>query len=165
MCFAMVPHEDMLYRLYTPEDFAALYAIEEACFQPPFRFGRGYMQRLVRRLTTAAWIAEDDGRMTGFAIVEISRSSSGVAGYIVTIEVLPEYRRHGMGGELLGCVEGSTRAAGANALWLHVDATNAGAIRLYEAHGYHCEGREENFYAAHRAALVYRKALHAAAAE
>ena len=31
----------MKYRPYKPEDFEALYALEEACFQPPFRFGPG----------------------------------------------------------------------------------------------------------------------------
>jgi hypothetical protein len=36
----------MLYRRYLPEDFNALYAIEEACFQQPFRFGRRYMRQL-----------------------------------------------------------------------------------------------------------------------
>jgi ribosomal protein S18 acetylase RimI-like enzyme len=154
----------MHYRLYTPGDFAALYAIEEVCFQPPFRFSRGYMQRLIRRASATTWIAEEDARMAGFAIVELSRQSGGTVAYIVTLEVLPEFRRRGVGGELLRRVEDSALAADATALWLHVDATNAGAIRLYEEHGYCCEGREENFYAARRPALIYRKVLHTAAA-
>lgn len=155
----------MLYRLHTPEDFAALYAIEEICFQPPLRFGRGYMQRLVRRPASATWIAEENGRMAGFAIVEWARKSTGVVAYIATIEVLPEYRHRGVGGELLRRVEDSALAADAAVLWLHVDARNAGAIRLYEAHGYRCEGREENFYSPRRAALIYRKLLQATAAD
>jgi hypothetical protein len=59
----------MLYRLYTPRDFPQLYAIEEVCFQPPFRFGRKYMRQLVNRLCTATWIAELDGLMAGFGNV------------------------------------------------------------------------------------------------
>jgi len=43
---------------------------------------------------------------------------------------------------LLRLIEGSARAAGAQLIWLHVDAENASAIRLYEAHGYLCERRE-----------------------
>lgn len=162
--FGSALSEDMQYRLYAPDDFAALYAIEEVCFQPPLRFDRGYMRRLVRNHSAATWIAEEDGRMAGFAIVEWTKNPTGVVAYIATIEVAPEYRQRGVGGELLRRVEDSARAADAAALWLHVDAANAGAIRLYEAHGYSCEGREENFYPPRRAALIYGKALHAAAA-
>ncbi len=149
----------MEYRLYAPADFAALYAIEEICFQPPFRFSRTYMQRLVRSNSATTSIAEEDGAMAGFAIVELSAQSDGAVAYIVTIEVLPSFRRRGVGGELLGRLEDAARAATAMALWLHVDAENAGAMALYEEHGYRCIGREENFYAARRPALVYRKLL------
>ncbi|MDE3186685.1 MAG: GNAT family N-acetyltransferase [Acidobacteriota bacterium] len=155
----------MLYRLYNSDDFAALYAIEEICFRPPMRFDRGSMRRLVRSHNAATWIAEEDGRMAGFAIVEWARKPTGVSAYIATIEVAPEYRQRGVGGELLSRVEDSARAVDAAALWLHVDVRNAGAIRLYEARGYRCEGREENFYPPGDAALIYRKVLHAAAAD
>lgn len=149
----------MNYRLYTPQDFAELYAIEEVCFQSPFRFGRRAMVRLIQSPRATTWIAEEDGRMAGFAMVESSGKSSGTIAYIQTIEVIPEQRGRGVGHQLLLRIEDSARAAGSVALWLHVDAQNAGAIRLYETHGYRCEGREEEFYAPGRAALIYRKLL------
>lgn len=149
----------MLYRLYNSEDFAALYAIEETCFQPPFRFGRRYMQKLVQASNTATWIAEEEGRMAGFAIVEWTEETGGVIAYIQTIEVKPEQRGRGVGSELLRRVEVSARGAGAVMIWLHVDAKNSGAIRLYEAHGFDSIGREENYYARGRAALIYRRWL------
>ena len=149
----------MVYRRYTPEDFDALYAIEEVCFQPPFRFGRRYMRALARSAKTATWIAEDDGRIAGFAIAEWSEEAGQTAAYIQTLEVLPDARGQGVGGELLGRIEGSARAAGADLIWLHVDAQNAGAIRLYEGRGFRCEGREENYYPKGRAGLIYVKLL------
>jgi ribosomal-protein-alanine N-acetyltransferase len=54
-------------------------------------------------------------------------------------------------------LEGSTRGAGAEAIWLHVDASNEAAIRLYESAGYRRQGREEDYYAPGRAALIYKK--------
>jgi ribosomal-protein-alanine N-acetyltransferase len=147
----------MHYRFYKPEDFAALYAIEEVCFEPPFRFGRRYMQQLVNAKSSATWIAEEAGAMAGFAIVEWSDAENQA--YIPTIEVLPGRRGRGVGGELLRRVAGSAREAGALALWLHVDETNADAIRLYEAHGFVSVGKEEHFYAPGRGALLYRKPL------
>jgi ribosomal protein S18 acetylase RimI-like enzyme len=149
----------MLYRLYKPEDFAALYAIEELCFQPPFRFGRGYMRQLVLDPETATWIAEDNAAMAGFAIVEWGEGKQGPIAYIETLEVLPGRRGQGIGGQLLGRIEASARAAGVRVIWLHVDEENAAAIRLYEANGYRRQGREENYYPRGRAALIYTKTI------
>ncbi|MGA9667908.1 MAG: N-acetyltransferase [Terracidiphilus sp.] len=147
------------YRLYKPEDFAALYAIEQVCFQPPFRFSRAYIRQLVSSADAATWIAEEEGRMAGFAIVEWEPDVDGTIAYIQTLEVAPEQRGGGVGAKLLGRIEGSAREAGADRIWLHADAENFGAIRLYERHGYRLNGREEDYYARGRAALVYLKSL------
>ena len=149
----------MLYRPFHPDDFAQLYAIEEVCFQPPLRFRRRYIRRLAESPHTITWIAEEDGRMAGFAVADCSHTIDGIFAYIQTIEVLPAFRRRGVGSELLRRIEDSVRTRGAEAIWLHVDPQNAGAIRLYESHGYACEGRKENYYAQGHAALIYRKPL------
>ncbi len=149
----------MRYRHYMPEYFAALYAIEEVCFEPPFRFGRRYMKKLVDAPDSATWIAEGDDGMAGFAIVEWSHELHGVSAYIETIEVAPAFRRRGVAGNLMQRVEASARTAGATVLWLHVAAENAAAIRLYESHGFVYEGSEEHFYALDRGAHVYRKTI------
>jgi len=149
----------MFFRLYQPDDFPRLYALEELCFEPPDRFGRRYMRALVQHANAATWIAEEGWQMAGFAIVEWTQRRGGVTAYIQTIEVAPEARGRGVGGELLDRIEGSARAAGAHLIWLHAEAGNAAAIRLYEARGYLCEGRRENFYPEGRAALIYLKRL------
>ncbi len=149
----------MLYRLYRPQDFAALYAIEESCFAPPLRFGRAYMRQLIHSDHAATWIAEEDGSMAGFAIVEWSKETAGTVGYIQTIEVTPGQRGRGIGGELLRRAEGSARQQGARFLWLHVHEGNPAAIRLYQAHGYRRTGKRQNYYARGQAALVCVKRL------
>jgi len=121
----------MEYRLYKPDDFDSLYAIEEKCFLPPLRFGRRYMHWLVNAQNSATWIAEVSGAMNSFGIVEWTPSIHGLSAYIQTIEVLAAHRGHGIGRELLRRIEGSARAAGATTLWLHVDTTNTTAIHLY----------------------------------
>jgi ribosomal protein S18 acetylase RimI-like enzyme len=146
-----------LYRLFQPADFTQLYAIEEICFQPPLRFSRAFMRRLTASMRTATWIAEQDGKMTGFGIVDLKPGTESPAAYIQTLEVLPDFRGHGIGAELLRRLESSARESGALTIWLHVDTENKVAIRLYEAHGYMRQRREEHFYARHRAAFVYGK--------
>ena len=126
------------------------------------RFGCGYIRQLVTSENAATWVAEQDGRMAGFAIVEWAEDAGGITAYIQTIEVAAEKRSRGVGSELLRHAEASARAAGAGVVWLHVDAENTDAIRLYEAHGYAREGREENYYPRRRPALIYAKTLKAA---
>lgn len=153
----------MLYRSYKPEDFDALYAIEERCFEPPFRFDRAYMRQLVGNKNAATWVAEEDGRMQGFAIVHWAQRKQVLAAYIETIEVLPEARGQGAGSQLLRRIESSAQLAGATQIGLHVEVANAAAIRLYEARGYLRVGRKENYYPLGRAAFLYRKRLNSSA--
>lgn len=152
-------HSPVRYRLYQPGDFAALYAIEEACFEPPLRFPRAYMRQLAGSRHGVAWIAEEDGQMAGFAIAEWSSTGAQIVAYIATLEVALGFRKRGIGGELLRRLETSAENAGAAWMWLHVDAENAPAIHMYESHRYQCQDREEDYYGQHRAALIYAKAL------
>jgi ribosomal-protein-alanine N-acetyltransferase len=113
----------------------------------------------VNGVNRATWIAEDAQRMAGFAIVEWAEEARSLPAYIQTIEVVPELRGLGVGRELLRRMERSARSAGAESIWLHVDAGNEDAIRLYEAHGFSSVGREENYYPRGRAALIFAKSL------
>ena len=149
----------MHYRLYQPDDFPQLYAQEEQCFQPPDRFSRRYLRSLVSRPNAVTWVAEENGRLTGFAIVVWAQRKTEIKAYIQTIEVAPDARRSGIGRELLQRIEASVRTAGAALIWLHVEAANAAAIHLYEELGYRCQGRCENYYPEGRAALLYAKPL------
>ncbi len=153
----------MLYRFYQPSDFAALYAVEELCFAPPFRFGRSFMRQIISSPNSATWIAEEgvqpNVELIGFSVVEWSAEQGEPSAYIQTIEVHPAWRGRGIGAELLQRVEGSARTAGAESIGLHVDVENAAAIHLYEGRGYARQGREEHFYARHHAAFVYAKRL------
>ena len=149
----------MHYRLYHPDDFDSLYAIEEVCFKPPERFTRRYMRQLVASANSATWIAEQNGEPTGFAILVWAQQLAGIVAYIPTIEVLPAWRGQGIGAELLHHLENSAVAQSAIAVWLHVDAENSPAIRLYERSGYGNTGRADHYYARNRPASIYVKHL------
>jgi [ribosomal protein S18]-alanine N-acetyltransferase len=149
----------MRVRTYNPDDFAALYEIEEMCFLPAFRFSRRYMKELLDKPNSAAWIAEVEGEIAGFAVVEWTKEANGTNAYVDTIEVATAFRRQGLGSELLAKCEESARDVGAVVFWLHVEDGNIGAISLYQARGFDCLGTEEHFYAPDRDARVYRKLL------
>ena len=149
----------MHYRLYRDDDFTALYEIELACFEPPFRFSRATMRRLIADPDSATWIAEEQDQMVGFAIVYWSHTPGQPLAYIQTLEVAPTQRNRGVARELLRRVEESAKSAGAHIIWLHVAESNAPAIRLYERHGYIQQGREPDFYAKGISARLYAKSI------
>jgi ribosomal-protein-alanine N-acetyltransferase len=117
------------------------------------------MRQLVNDCDAATWIAEEDGQMAGFAIVQWGRKEVELVAYLMTIEVMPEARGSGVGAELLLRSEESAREAGCALIWLHVDEENEGAIRLYKRFDYVFEGRHENYYPRGRAALIGTKRL------
>ena len=149
----------MHYRLYRNDDFNALYDIEIACFEPPFRFSRAMMRKLIADPASATWIAEEDDCMAGFGIVYWSHPPEQPLAYIQTLEVAPTHRNRGAARKLLARMENSAAAAGAHVLWLHVAESNVAAIRLYETHGFSQQGREPNFYAKGIPALLFAKPI------
>lgn len=59
--------------------------------------------------------------------------------YVSEVHVSEKCRGQGMGHLLLAAVEAEAREMGVPALYIHAEADNAGAIRLYEREGYRME--------------------------
>lgn len=148
----------MIFRRYRAEDFAALCAIEERCFEPQLRFAPAYLQQLIRRDETATWVAEHDGAVLGFAIVEWSNHSSGAGSYLQIIEVAPEWQGRGIDARLIALAEASAANANAQAMLLHVDAEDKAAIQFYEGCGYR-RRRGKGYRMRGRKAFLYMKEL------
>jgi len=153
--------EDISLRDYREGDLEAMIRVDEVCFAADFRFDRASMSAFAEARNAMAVVAETSGGwMAGFAIVHMERAPSGLRGYIVTLDVLPEYRHSGLGARLLEEMEWRVQAAGARWMDLHVFTGNEGAIRFYERLGYERMGRKDAFYGESGLdAFVYRKAL------
>jgi ribosomal protein S18 acetylase RimI-like enzyme len=89
-----------------------------------------------------AVIALEDGFPVGAAWYRVFPASEPGYGYIddrtpeLAIAVVPSKRGHGIGDALLRALLEKARQAGYPSLSLSVDSHNAGAIRLYERHGF-----------------------------
>ena len=75
------------------------------------------------------------------------------------IAVSPEYRRCGIGGQLLKAVEGEARARGAIRAFLEVRVSNLPAMALYEKCGYKAIRRRVKYYPDGEDAFVMTKRL------
>jgi ribosomal protein S18 acetylase RimI-like enzyme len=146
-------------RLFEPDDLRALYAIEDACFEPAVRFSRGLMRSLSQDSSCRTWLGIVDGIRVGFAVVGLHSESDPTAAYIWTIEVLPAFRRRGVARQLLTDVESSAREAQCASIQLHVSERNSEALALYETSGYIRLGVEPQYYGRREDAFLYRKQL------
>lgn len=154
----------MHYRLYQPEDFSALYLLEEQCFTPRERFSRRWMRQLIAAPCSATWMAAPEQNaaeeaLAGFAIVEWSREAEDRVAYLHTLEVSARFRRQGVGAELLRHCIASAQTAEAATFWLHVAEENAAAQALYQSLGFVAQQREEHYYGHGRHALICARVL------
>lgn len=153
-------------RPFETEDLRALYAIEEACFDPPLRFSRTLMRSLAFDPNCRTWLGILDNVRVGFAILSI-RSQNELPetatdpenAYIWTIEVLPAFRRRGVAQQLLANLEFSARVAGSPAIELHVSERNKSAVSLYQSNNYQQFGEEPDFYGEGENGLRFIKLL------
>jgi ribosomal-protein-alanine N-acetyltransferase len=150
----------MRLRDYVSSDLDELVALDEVCFEPPFRFPRAAMRRFAEAQNARVTLAETtDESLAGFCILHIEPHTPHPVGYIVTLDVAPGQRRRGIAGELMQRAEDQAREAGCDAMVLHVFTGNAVAIRFYERRGYVFRQRVAGFYGPGTDALVYRKPL------
>ena len=132
-------------------DLNALGRLERACFGkdawPIFD--------LIAVLTFAEVVrlkAVEAGQMIGFVAGDPKPSQA--LSWIATIGVLPEYRRRGVGRELLRACEARLTTPRVR---LSVRASNAGAIRMYELEGYQRVEVWQGYYNDGEAAIVMEK--------
>src|SRR5579875_2907581 len=83
-------------RGYQPVDLDQLFALDELCFEPVFRFSRSTIRRFAEARRARLIIAEADEHIVGFCIAHLEQAPGGCEGYIVTLDVHPGWRRQGM---------------------------------------------------------------------
>jgi [ribosomal protein S18]-alanine N-acetyltransferase len=137
-----------------------MYAVEKLCFAPPLTFSCEQLRELTRGASSFTSIAEDGGKLAGFAIAALMKERPRRYGYLQTIDVAPEHRGRGIASKLLRHVEENIAAAGGRVMLLHVAVQNREAIGLYEKHGYTRVGVEDGFYRRDNGdAFIYEKHL------
>jgi [ribosomal protein S18]-alanine N-acetyltransferase len=146
---------DLTLREYRAGDCEAMYALDVRCFEPVFRFSRTAMRRFAEAKGAFTVVAESQGELAGFCIVQMEEH----VGYVVTLDVATPGRRQGLARRLMAHVETQVRAAGGVDMALHVYAGNTAAVRFYESAGYARRGTAQDFYGRDLDALVYGKRL------
>jgi ribosomal-protein-alanine N-acetyltransferase len=140
---------EFVLRGYQTTDVDAMFRLDETCFDEEFRFDRDSMREFAEERNAVVRIASKaDGEIVGFVIVHIERAGGEWRGYVVTLDVAPEFRRKGLAQRLMSEAEERAVAAGVRWMQLHVFTGNAGAIRFYEGLGYERIEVRRRFYGA-----------------
>ncbi|HEX2219356.1 MAG TPA: ribosomal protein S18-alanine N-acetyltransferase [Gemmatimonadales bacterium] len=135
-------------------DSAALVAIERRCFSDPWS-EPSFREALASDLTFAL-VAEGDRGIAGYLI---GREAAG-SGEILNLAVAPEFRRRGIGGELLEAGLEEFQRRRAHEVFLEVRESNRSAQALYLARGFRPVGQRASYYRNPREdALVLRLSL------
>lgn len=125
-------------REYRPQDFERLLEIDQACFVNGIAYSEREMRHFLSRPSAVRLVGEQSGKIQGFIIADQfhPRRSPRQMGQIITIDVLPEARRSGLGSRLLDAAEEKLKEDGCTYVSLETAVDNLGAMRFYKKHGY-----------------------------
>ena len=98
----------------------------------------------VRQSWDCAVVAEDDGRLAGFAAAQyVAWNRRAVIWHLY---VSPLFRHRGVGSRLLEAVDNFARSVQARCLWLETQNVNFPAIQFYQRCGFSLCGFDETLY-------------------
>lgn len=128
----------MNLRDYRPEDFERLVEIDQACFVEGIAYSPREMKYHLGRPLAIRIVGEAGGLVKGFIVADRfrPRRSQQCMGQIITIDVLPEARRTGLGSKLLTAAEEKLIDAGCTYVSLETAVDNFAALKFYKKHGY-----------------------------
>ena len=122
-----------------------LYVIEKQCFDQE-AFSQRELAYLLTDYNSIGLAAKIDGEIVGFAIARVDVQRNAPFGHILTVDVMPAYRRRGMAQKLLCEIETILRERGVKECRLEVREDNFAALSLYRKMGYEKVGILERYY-------------------
>jgi [ribosomal protein S18]-alanine N-acetyltransferase len=140
---------------YKPDDFDTLYEIDQACYEPGVAYSKRDLRAYLQFRGAECILAKSSGEIAGFCISARQRTR----GYIVTIDVLKQYRKFGIGSALLREVERRFASNGVREVGLETATDNESAIAFWNRHGYRTLGVEKGYYPGGRDAFAMTKTL------
>ena len=161
---------DFTLRGFESHDFEVLWRIDQECFPPGISYSRADLSAYVQARRGFTLIAEEragklsktDGctapsrKILGFIIADANRKG---VGHIITIDVLPEGRRFGIGSRLLAAAEERLRSANCTRIKLEAAVDNVPALAFYKRHRYEPVKIISGYYSNGIDAWVLEKAL------
>jgi [ribosomal protein S18]-alanine N-acetyltransferase len=123
------------------EDVPAVHEIDMLSFSLPWP-ERSFHFELTGNPVSRGWVAEVDGRIAAMLVLWFIVDEA----HIATIAVHPDYRRRGIGEQILVFALRAARKEGAERAFLEVRAGNAAAQAMYKKYGFEVAGVRPRYY-------------------
>jgi len=151
-------------RDYRASDFDRLWEIDQRCFPSGISYTQMELSGFITRRNAITLVGEfqpgesaHDGadasagedpvaRIAGFVVAHPIRRKYG---RILTLDILPEARRYGLGIKLMTACEERLRSLGCADVYLETAVDNEAAVQLYGKLGYQILRTVPDYYASH----------------
>ena len=150
---------EVTLRSATPEESACIARLDSKLFPYAGLTPRqvSYYRRKAPKLILVADARH--GSVVGYVIGSITRRRKVTSLYIVSMGVLPGWRRKGLGRRLLRAAARRARGIGAARIKLEVWTRNRAALKLYRALGFEPKGTRRDYYEPGRDAFTMERRL------
>jgi [ribosomal protein S18]-alanine N-acetyltransferase len=150
---------DYLIRRCEREDVPSVIDINVATL--PEHYSDYFYYEILAEFPETFLVAEREGKLVAYIMCRVEYGFShlrrlGLArkGHIVSIAVVEDHRRRGIGSALVNACHEQMLTKGASECYLEVRISNGEAIGLYERLGYKTTGRLESYYKDGEAAYI-----------
>ena len=156
---AMLTEIKFSLRQFNTQDLESVIEINRTCL--PENYTSFFFLDAYRGCPTAFIVAEVGARLVGYIMCRIEHGFSDIRrlkfarkGHIISVAVLPDYRRAGIASELVKKALAALREMNSDECYLEVRATNENALKLYGELGFTLAKRVPHYYADGAEALV-----------
>jgi [ribosomal protein S18]-alanine N-acetyltransferase len=122
-------------------DVPAVHAIDTLSFSLPWP-ERSFLFELTKNPISRGWVAEVDGKIAAMLLLWFIIDEA----HIATIAVHPDFRRKGIGEQILLHALRAVQEEGARRAFLEVRAGNSAAQAMYRKYGFEIVGVRPRYY-------------------
>ena len=151
-------------RKFSMSDLNAVMEINRVCL--PENYSQFFYVDLFRRFPETFLVAEENEKVVGYIMcrVEVGLGDIGFSGlkkrgHVVSVAVIPEHRKKGVGEALVSSAMDAMRTYNAKQCYLEVRVSNDPAVKLYKKLGFEVTRTSQSYYADGEDAYIMTKKL------
>jgi [ribosomal protein S18]-alanine N-acetyltransferase len=140
-----------LLRPFRPDDLSSVIEINRVCL--PENYSPYFFMEVYKSCPEAFIVAEKERKVAGYIMCRLEFGFSDVRrfrmvrkGHVVSVAVMPDFRRQGIGKELVLAAMKALELHGAEECFLEVRTANEDAVRLYKNMGFDTSRVAAHYY-------------------
>jgi ribosomal-protein-alanine N-acetyltransferase len=142
-------------REYDPQDFSALYRLDQACFPAGIAYSKTTLRYFLSLRSADCIVATESDDIVGFILTE----ENPPLGHVITLDVAEKFRRKGIASALLAESEKDLALRGVRHVLLETATNNEAGVAFWQRHGYRIEATLKRYYLGRLDAYEMRKIL------